>query len=237
MKTERCATIAQFRGKIIMHPRLNEVIEDLRTFSRTLTDVGDYPKVILICGPAGVGKTTALKVEERAILESSAAEADNPAYLPSVEISVSKEAEACTTWKQFWAEGYEKSLIGKKPWAEIETKGLGEVSRQNTTEDLRQAVEKRFLHRHTKFLFIDEAQHLLCWGQDPSAKKNLEFLVSLATKFQVRCVMAGPYELKTLASLNGSLISRVRFIHFRAYGASKEEARRPKSQRAGRLDR
>ncbi len=227
MTTERCATIAQFRSKIIMHARLNDVIKELRTLSRNLSDAGDRQKLIVICGPAGAGKTTVQKIEEKAILKSEAGEMDkDPVYVPAIEICVSKAAEARSTWKQFWSDflaSYDDILIGNKSLPASPTKGFRQVSGRESTEALRQAVKNQVQHRRTKYAFIDEGQHLLTRGQGRTEKDNLDVLKSLATKFGIMVVMAGPYELKTLVSLDGQLIRRVRFIHFRAYGASKKD--------------
>jgi len=227
MKTERCTTIAQFRGKIIMHARLNEVVKEIRTVCRDLAEAGENQKIIVVCGPAGAGKTTAQKIEEKLILKNAAAEmAKDPAYFPAVEVCVDKAAEARSVWKQFWQDllgGFSDVLIENKSLPQARAKGLRQVSGRESTEALRLAVRNQVMHRRTGYLFVDEAQHLLTKGQGRTEKDNLDVLKSLVAKFRVLCILAGPYELKTLVALDGQLIRRVRFIHFSAYGQGKKD--------------
>ncbi len=227
MKTKRCATIAQFGSTIIMHPRLIDVVREIKMLSRKLADACDSQTLIVICGPVGVGKTTVLHMEERAVINASSAEmAEDPAYLPVVKICVGKVAEGWSTWKHFWGDflgKYCDAMIGNKSLPETKTKGSRNFSMPETIEALRQAVKNQVQLRRTKRVFIDEVQHLLNRGQLSSEEDNLDALKRLATKSRVIVVAAGPYELKTLVSSEEQLIHWVRFIHFRAYGASEQD--------------
>ena len=226
MRTLRCQSISEFRSKIVLHARLEQVLTETRNMLRHLKESGDNQKLILLCGPTGAGKTTVLKILTNEILQQEAEKMEkDPAYLPVAQLSVAKVPEARSAWKRFWmdfGEAIGDVFVDQKSLPDKGSR-LRQVSTGESTEALHRSARNQIIHRRIQQIFIDEPQHLLQRGQGRTEKDNLDVLKSLCAAANTLCVLIGPYELRTLVARDGQLIRRSKFIHFRAYGSSKQD--------------
>lgn len=207
-----------------LHPIAKDVFAEIELQLECADNVDR--KMLIVTGPPGVGKTTIAKLLENQILnkEAEAMKCD-PEYTPVLVVSVDESPERKSKWKTLftnWLEAYGDVLIDKKTGPTEGVRPGGRVSAKKTTDRLRRAVENQIRRRRTKVMIIDECQHLLVDGRFP-IQRNLNMLKSLCTKLGVKLVLLGPYQLVQLINLDGQLIRRSSYIHFRAYNGTKEE--------------
>jgi energy-coupling factor transporter ATP-binding protein EcfA2 len=185
-------------------------------------------KMLIVTGPPGVGKTTISKMLQKQIIkrELDAMKA-NQEYLPVVVVGVDESPERKSKWKSLYGnilEAFGDTLIDKKEEPKESGRPQGRLSEKASTNLLRRVVENQIRQRGTKVLIIDECQHLLIEGRY-SIKRNLNMLKSLCTKMGIKLVLIGPYELPELINMDGQLIRRSCFIHFRAYDGTEKETK------------
>ncbi|PPU22504.1 AAA family ATPase [Xanthomonas arboricola] len=95
---------------------------------------------------------------------------------------------------------------------------LGFVIRQKESETyLRIRLEQAIVHRQTRYLFIDEAHHLLRTSRSGLAAGVLDSLKCLANTTGVILLLAGGYELFTAGLSSPHLNGRMRVIEFARY--------------------
>lgn len=223
-----------FRRFTVRHPHLDEAYAAL-VCAITESQPGS---IILVSGPAGVGKTTLLQRVEKYLIEESLAELeDDRGRIPATLI----EAVAPDTGNFSWLDYYERllkrldePLINRK----IETRAAAPeehrrhpVGRARTGRALRVAVEEALRHRRLRAVLMDEAQHLASISSGRKLFDQLNAIKSLANITGTTHVLAGVYDLLRFRNLSGQLSRRSIDVHFRRYDANalndeKEHAER-----------
>jgi DNA polymerase III delta prime subunit len=188
--------------------------------------------IILVSGPAGVGKTTLLERVEKHLIEESLGELeDDRGRIPAALI----EVVAPDTGNFSWLDYYERflkllnePLINRK----IETRPAAPeehrrhpVGRARTGRALRVAVEEALRHRRLSAVLMDEAQHLATISSGRKLFDQLNAIKSLANMTGTTHVLAGVYDLLRFRNLSGQLSRRSIDVHFRRYNAELPEER------------
>lgn len=226
------ARLAYFRSLTIAHPLLLQVYDDLRCAIR------DSPpgSIILVQGPAGVGKTTLLQKVEKDFREQLMPELlENVERLPLVRIEAVAPESGNFNWKDYFrrlliALEEPESLIDRKVMPdhrEAEQNGNQRLISNShaVSSSLRHAVEQTLRLRRPQAVLVDDAQHLTIMGSGRKLLDQINIIKSVANLTQTTHVLTGTYELMTLRHLNGQLSRRSVDIEFTRYLSDNPEHR------------
>jgi hypothetical protein len=227
------ARLAYFRALTIGHPLLLRVYDDLRLAIRDSAP----GSIIMVQGPAGVGKTTLLQRVEKDLKERLAPElAQDVERLPAVRIDAIAPESGSFNWKDYFrrlliALEEPESLIDRKvipnqSGATFQSGALRLISRENAVSSrLRHAVEQTLRRRRPLAVLVDDAQHLAIMGSGRKLLDQINTIKSIANLSQITHVLTGTYELMTLRHLNGQLSRRSVDIEFNRYLSDNPEHR------------
>ena len=220
----RCSTIEAWVKKMIVHHAQDRALNQV---TEALDGSGTDDNLILLIGPAGIGKSTIRELLTKLIIDQEAkAMNDDLAYLPVVGIQVIKTPEKRSMWKALT----KKTLIALgDPIPEnkrvIDPKtgktAMSQASHDNTTDGNLMAIINQFKERRTKLWIIDEAHHVLHAGMGRTELDNLETLKSICNETNTKCLLIGPYDLAKIVRNSGQLMRRSHEIHFPAYSNSE----------------
>lgn len=225
--------LAYFRALTIGHPLLLQVYDDLRLAIRDSAP----GSIIMVQGPAGVGKTTLLQRVEKDLKERLAPDlAQDVERLPVVRIDAIAPESGSFNWKDYFrrlliALEEPESLIDRKvipnqSGATFQSGALRLISRENAVSSrLRHAVEQTLRRRRPLAVLVDDAQHLAIMGSGRKLLDQINTIKSIANLSQITHVLTGTYELMTLRHLNGQLSRRSVDIEFNRYLSDNSEHR------------
>ncbi|UMR31981.1 TniB family NTP-binding protein [Massilia sp. MB5] len=214
--------INYFEKLWIEHPALDEAFEHAMS-----AIIGHAtPKVILVAGSTGVGKTTlGLHLYRRVrALYAAQMEAELD-FVPVMYGNAIAPNGSSFSWKDFYIR-----LLGRALEPLIDRKIL--VPRQlsflpddrssslhdkSTSDALRRSVEECMRRRRTKVLIIDEAHHILMVNNQKRLEFQFEALKSLAIETNAVIVLIGTYRLLDICAQSGQLVRRSELVHFPRY--------------------
>jgi|GEM_PF-724480 len=99
-----------------------------------------------------------------------------------------------------------------------------QLPKRSTTEPiLRMALENAMQSREIRWMFVDEAHHIVLTHKKQKARNNLDSIKSLGNTSGVVQAWVGGYELLTNGFTSTHLNGRMRIIHFKRYGSSPED--------------
>ena len=208
-----------FKQSKIAHTRIAIVLKKL--IRMILPDSGF--DIVLLIGPTGVGKTSALTALESHIENMYRDEmAIDRNFIPAIKIEIPEPGPRQFAYSSFYMELLSQlndPLSDKK----VETfqrdgiLGIKRLTSHTNVAALQMALKRSLVARKTRVVIIDEAAHLLghVTGNDLINLTNA--LKSLAN-VDTRLVLAGSYDLLRLATLNAQLSRRTCVIHFERYG-------------------
>lgn len=226
------ARLAYFRSLTIGHPSLIQVYDELRCAVRD-----SMPgSIILVQGPAGVGKTTLLQRVEKDFREQSLSElAEDVERVPVVRIEAVAPESGNFNWKDYFrrlliALEEPESLIDRKVIPnQPELKQSGNLklasNLQIVSAKLRHAVEQTLRQRRPSAVLVDDAQHLAIMRSGRKLLDQINIIKSIANLTRTTHVLVGTYELMTLRHLNGQLSRRSVDIEFARYLSDNPEHR------------
>lgn len=213
--------LAYFRDKVIAHPILLDVYQQLQTIIREPAGVS----LVFVFGPTGVSKSTLCRRLEQKIREQALPELDqHPGCIPIVSVEAVAPESGIFNWKDFYYRALDachEPLIEQKLDMVARNQrrtrnGRLSQAKPNLAE-LGRAFESCLKHRRPDAFIIDEATHL---GKVTSGRRQLDQmdkLKSLANLTQTLLVLVGTYELMHLTNLNGQLSRRSADIEFPRY--------------------
>lgn len=176
-------------------------------------------QVINLIGPSGVGKTTLLDRLEALILQTEEHNMlSNPGYIPVIQVEAGAPERGSFDWKQdlYWD-------ILKK----LNQEFINEYSRRAkspSTQLVSDAVQEAIINRETKYLIIDEAQHIGIGARNNEKRENqMDVLKSITNKTKCNIILAGTYKFRELLNLNEQLSRRSVPVHFQRYQLSKPD--------------
>ncbi len=222
----RCA---YFANLTIAHPLLVEIDQKLRKFlSRTR---GGW--IVMVFGPAGVGKTTFLtRIEQWLVDLALPTLHEDPGRVAVLRLDAVTEGRPSFSWADYYRRGlhaFDEPLIDAKSEPKTQQIPLSEYRRSSlrrnaTIGDLRYALEQALLHRKPLACLVDEGQHFAKIASGRRFVDQMDCLKSLATLGNVPHALFGSYGLLDLVNLNGQLSRRTVLFHFRRYrGDSKKD--------------
>lgn len=225
--------LAYFRALTIGHPLLLQVYDDLRLAIRDSAP----GSIIMVQGPAGVGKTTLLQRVEKDLKERLAPElAQDVERLPVVRIDAIAPESGSFNWKDYFrrllialeepGSLIDRKVIPNQSGVTSQSGALRLISRENAVSSrLRHAVEQTLRRRRPLAVLVDDAQHLAIMGSGRKLLDQINTIKSIANLSQITHVLTGTYELMMLRHLNGQLSRRSVDIEFNRYLSDNPEHR------------
>ncbi|MBV9279857.1 MAG: ATP-binding protein [Chloroflexi bacterium] len=205
------------------------IVEALDAVLHAITQpIDTWTPVILVIGPAGVGKTTLIRAVERELARRLRQEiAANPGRLPFVSIVSDVPESGSFNWKDFCLLGLEamnEPLIVQKVYLPPPKADLPSVLNPRTPANaLRRALVSALIHRTPAAFLIDEAQQLAMIAGSRKLQHQMDYLKRLADATRVPPVLVGNYGLCLLRNQSAQLGRRTREIHVRRYDANRPQ--------------
>jgi len=219
---EQVKQLEAFSSYVISHKHLTTAFDKTLNAVRRTTG----PRVVIVTGPTGVGKSTLADRLHKRLLATYANEmkADS-GFVPVVTTTAVAPNNNRFGWKDYYyrfLEKYHDPLVGRKlPGAH--QPGLFEEHQNihrwanSTQESLRRAVEGYLHHRRTKVLIIDEAHHILMVDKPKILECQFETLKSLTIETNTTIVLVGTYRLLDIREYSGQLVRRSQIVHLPRY--------------------
>ncbi len=228
LKQPEAVRYSYFRSYTVAHPKLKEANDNLSDAIREAIP----GSLILVCGPAGVGKTTLrLRTEQRIVTEMLKELEADPGRFAVVGIEAIPPDLGNFNWKDFY-----KRLLKKldEPCIDYKIKPPGRNGNHSASRapntgltaagtELRQVTEQVLKHRRPKTLLVDEAQHFAKMSSGRKLQDQLDSIKSLANTTEIPVVLIGTYELLSFRNLSAQLSRRSVDVHFRRYRAEQND--------------
>jgi energy-coupling factor transporter ATP-binding protein EcfA2 len=213
-----------FSSYTVAHPKLREANDALSDAIQEAIP----GSLILVCGPAGAGKTTLrLRTEQRIATEMLKELKADPGRFAVVGIDAIPPDSGNFSWKEFYKSVLKKldePCINHKIKTSMRNDGdkihRGPFTNPRTPgTELREATEQPIKYRRPVALLVDEAQHLAKMSSGRKLQDQLDSIKSLASSTEIPIVLIGTYELLALRNLSAQLSRRSVDVHFRRYRA------------------
>jgi AAA domain len=220
---DRDVLTRQFDAQEIWHPNLKASADRVLALLRR----SRRPQIILIVGPAGVGKTYLLEHIRNVLnYEARAAIAADPSLIAAILVEADAPMGERFTWppllRQVLIELGEPSVDRK-----IIGRGRGRpellLGPGDKPNEIGAAVVTASNRHHLTTLEIDEAHHI-AWDAPPRQfVQHLERLKSLSNRAHISIVVAGSYKLLRFSELSGQLLRRRSVVHLARYRSDRKE--------------
>lgn len=214
--------LVYFQNRVVSHPNLARCVEKtMAAVSRT-----SGPKVVIVTGPTGAGKTTLGRYLYKKVTEIYRQEmAEDPGMVPVIGFNAIPPNGTSFNWKDFYIRLLERHgdiLPDRKMLMPHQRDLFPEMVaplpiERSTTETLRRASERCMKHRKTKVLLIDEAHHILMAKDPYRLEFQFEALKSLAIESEAIIILVGTYRLLDIRDQSAQLVRRSEIVHFPRY--------------------
>lgn len=231
MNSRQChidAALKEFKECICLHPVAKDTFNELRI----ALGANASPKIMILTGPTGVGKTTLTGAMCNRVNQyyQSMLVAD-PGFVPVVSLNAVPPSGSGFSWKDFHTRllaGQKEPLIAQKRLIGYQESLFPDDGRftallsKEPADVLRRSTEEYLKHRRTKLLVIDEAHHLLLMGSQQRLECQFECLKSLTIETGVTILLTGTYRLLDILDQTGQLTRRSQVINFPRYDLRKK---------------
>lgn len=236
MKQMSCKTngslreaLSAFRRKTVEHPLYANAVEEM--FAQ-LVDFDD-PPIILFVGPAGAGKTRALKFDlpYRLLGDSPVQSGELTPYRPYVYTELPSVDQVGFRWKDYYERGLRKLNEPKiastrRALPEELTramKSLPEGSRTSGPGLARLQLETAMIERRVRWWIMDNAAALVYVASSSSYMSQLNAVMSLANMTGTAIIVSATYEILALCDVNGQLDRRTIDVELPRYNHERNK--------------
>ena len=210
--------VTYFRLVTLEHPRIHQVLEEMSS----LTAPGSGTDIVILIGPAGVGKSTLIgSLRNRILTNSEQAMALDPSHVPVIVVDAPASGETKFSWRMLYGRlgaALNEPLLDRK--VEAYARGGRALLRmgpaKSTVASLRVAIENSLAYRRTNLVVVDEAVHMLRTANSLELANHLDAIKALAGR-GTTLALVGSYDLHEVAELSAQVSRRTEIVHFSRY--------------------
>ena len=202
---------------LIEHPRL---LEALDAILEAICAPGEEiltrrpGTMVLVIGPARVGKTTLIHLlEERLLAYAAARMRTDPHFIPFASITAPETGSGRFDWIDFYRPVLRQ--LGN-PFVDSPTHPI-------RARQMREATETAYLERKPLAIIVDEAHHLAESTRGSRLQSQLNHLKNFENTTGVSHILVGTYEMRPFRKVNPQLACRSIDVHFPRYDMTKEQ--------------
>jgi AAA domain len=202
---------------LIEHPRL---LEALDAILEAICAPGEEVltrrpgTIVLVIGPARVGKTTLIHLlEERLLVYAAALMRTDPHFIPFASITAPEAGSGRFDWIDFYRPVLHQ--LGN-PFVDNPTHPI-------RARQMREATEAAYLERKPLAIIVDEAHHLAEAARGSRLQIQLNHLKNFENTTGVSHILVGTYEMRPFRKVNPQLALRSIDVHFPRYDMMKEQ--------------
>ena len=227
---------AGFKDATVTHRVLEQTD---RILMRAIQEHGGFASV-LVYGPSGVGKTTMIRQIRQRLQGARSSSRPAPcspplsgprAAVPLLVLETRPPDGAAFNRADYYRNAlvqlgepfYEQRRfidIHTEDAGERRTRGRGKAAPFNEAPELRHAMEDAMQRHGVRAVILDEAQHLLTWGNREyghALLDQLDWIKSMTNVTDIVHILVGTYELLSFTRLNGQAARRGLPVHFPRY--------------------
>ena len=202
---------------LIEHPRLLEALDAILE-AICAPGEGVHARrpgtMVLVIGPARVGKTTLIHLlEERLLAYAHAQMQSDPHFIPLASITAPEPGSGRFDWVDYY-----KPVLRQlgNPFVDSPTHPI-------RARQMREAMEAAYLERKPLAIIVDEAHHLAKVHSGRRLQDHLDHLKHFENLTGVSHILVGTYEMRPFRKVNPQLACRSVDVHFPRYDMTKEE--------------
>src|SRR6266852_488981 len=202
---------------LIEHPRL---LEALDAILEAICAPGEEiltrrpGTMVLVIGPARVGKTTLIHLlEERLLAYATSRMQADPHFIPFASITAPEAGSGRFEWIDFYRPVLRQ--LGN-PFVDSPTHPI-------RARQMREAMEAAYLERKPLAIIVDEAHHLAEATRGSRLVAQLNHLKNFENTTGVSHILVETYEMRPFRKINPQLALRSIDVHFPRYDMSKEQ--------------
>lgn len=207
--------LKSFRALQVRHRKMGEMMRTMQI----LTDPEAPANIVFLIGPTGIGKTNlCLRVLHALVVKNSADNECSNDQIPYIFVPAPANGDRSLSWKSLYTHALQSAgdiFTDKKLAREISG---GNVLKQSgsfsTLAALRTSLDNVLRHRKVRVLVIDEAYHLLRFGNYSAVMDTLK---SIADMTETKILLVGTYDLAGLAEAYAQVARRAEVVHFERY--------------------
>lgn len=170
--------------------------------------------MVLVIGPARVGKTTLIHLlEERLLTYAAARMQADPHFIPFASITAPEAGSGRFDWIDFYRPVLRQ--LGN-PFVDSPTHSI-------SARQMREATEAAYRERAPLAIIVDEAHHLAESTRGSRLVAQLNHLKNFENTTGVSHILVGTYEMRPFRKINPQLALRSIDIHFPRYDMTKEQ--------------
>jgi AAA domain len=170
--------------------------------------------MVLVIGPARVGKTTLIHLlEERLLAYAQAQMERDPHFIPLASITAPEPGSGRFDWTDFY-----KPVLRQlgNPFVDSPTHHI-------PARQMREAMEAAYLERKPLAIIVDEAHHLARARSGHGLYAHLDHLKNFENTTGVSHILVGTYEMRPFRKVNPQLACRSIDVHFPRYDITEEK--------------
>ncbi len=202
---------------LIEHPRLLEALDAILD---AICAPGEEVLIrrpgtmVLVIGPARVGKTTLIHLlEERLLAYAAARMRTDPHFIPFASITAPEAGSDRFDWIDFYRPVLRQ--LGH-PFVDSPTHPI-------RARQMREATEAAYLDRKPLAIIVDEAHHLAEATRGSRLQIQLNHLKNFENTTGVSHILVGTYEMRPFRKVNPQLALRSVDVHFPRYDLRSEQ--------------
>jgi hypothetical protein len=202
---------------LIEHPRLLEALDAILD---AICAPGEEVltrrpgTIVLVIGPARVGKTTLIHLlEERLLAYAAARMQTDPHFIPFASITAPEAGSGRFDWIDFYRPVLRQ--LGN-PFVDSPTHPI-------RARQMREATEAAYLERKPLAIIVDEAHHMSEASKMSRLQSQLNHLKNFENTTGVSHILVGTYEMRPFRKVNPQLALRSIDVHFPRYNMNEEQ--------------